>query len=427
MSDLPQLLQQQQQKATPISGLELETFGKHAAKLYTQGQYATVQEALIETIKTSALSPEQVRRVVEFANTAAYLNELEKCGSHRYVELQGGPADPGDVLRDLNDGGAPEPARPLSSDYDLPPEDLTKKADAARHRLGIPDHLDEAFKTGGRPEAPYADPLQDSIRLRHKLAGAHGDLMSQLSSLETNLMVEHELLYRQVKEAALKGTDLGDVLQAWAATGHEPEMAKVAFRFITPTLLRENVYKGRGDVAASLSRFTKTAAMVNIEHPLVKTYDTFCTTLKKLAHVRATEEEVRSHLDGITTFIIQAGQIKEAGKGALVGKVLGKGIHGARRARGAAKAGFREAGQQLTEALGGGRGARLAGGALALTPAAAELAALGLGGEAIHEHLKYSPSMPARAARATGEYLTGALMPTSEAGLRRRYRIQSGQ
>jgi hypothetical protein len=105
MSDLPFQALLQQAHARSVSGEELEAFGKKAAAQYSRGD-GSLTEAVVETVKHAGLSPEQVKRVVEFANTTAYLTEFKKEGSHhRVVEFQGGPADPSAVLQDLNDGG----------------------------------------------------------------------------------------------------------------------------------------------------------------------------------------------------------------------------------------------------------------------------------------------------------------------------------
>ncbi len=81
--------------------------GKSAAERWSVGAYPSLHEAVVGTVKCARLSPEQVRRVVEFANTTAYLTEFRKEGmGHKYIDFgEGGPANPSTVLQDLNDGG----------------------------------------------------------------------------------------------------------------------------------------------------------------------------------------------------------------------------------------------------------------------------------------------------------------------------------
>lgn len=97
----------QQRQARPVSGGELEQMGKSAAERWSVGAYPSLHEAVVGTVKCARLSPEQVKRVVEFANTTAYLTEFRKEGmGHKYIDFgEGGPANPSTVLQDLNDGG----------------------------------------------------------------------------------------------------------------------------------------------------------------------------------------------------------------------------------------------------------------------------------------------------------------------------------
>ena len=142
MNDLPSQLILQQQQARKVTGEELETYGKYAATLYSRGRYPTLGESVVQTVKTASLSPEQVKRVVEFANTAAYLEEFHKEGQqHRYIELAGGPADPGVVLRDLNDGGSPTVVDRNERDYLSPPPSISESTRWQRMRGYVSGYL----------------------------------------------------------------------------------------------------------------------------------------------------------------------------------------------------------------------------------------------------------------------------------------------
>jgi hypothetical protein len=166
-SDLPATLSVQQSHARPIGGEELELLGKKAAARYSSGGVPLTQ-AVVDTVKHAALSPEQVRRVAEFANISAYLTEFQKCGNdHRYVQFQGGPADVPAILRDLNDGGGGTVFDRGLADYYQPPPDIEKAAYANATRLGE-DKLAEAFAVEDRP-LPYADPLR--LRPLHETGG----------------------------------------------------------------------------------------------------------------------------------------------------------------------------------------------------------------------------------------------------------------
>src|ERR1700689_4607449 len=66
MQDFPAQGLLQQMHARPISGERLQVLGKHASSGFLAGKYKSLTEAVVETVKQAALSPEQVQRVIEF-------------------------------------------------------------------------------------------------------------------------------------------------------------------------------------------------------------------------------------------------------------------------------------------------------------------------------------------------------------------------
>ena len=51
MHDLPSQTLKQQAHARPVSGEELEVFGKYAASQFTAGLHGTLTKAVVETVK----------------------------------------------------------------------------------------------------------------------------------------------------------------------------------------------------------------------------------------------------------------------------------------------------------------------------------------------------------------------------------------
>jgi len=471
MHDLPSIALLQQSHAIPKSGEELEVLGKAAAKKYASGRCPTLNEAVVDTVKHGGLSPEQVRRVVEFANVNAYLSEFGKEGSaHKYVEFNGGPANPAEVLRDLNDGGGgtvfdrgladyshdpetPKTASLLSKNmavmermktaavhlgvasmndvfddmatdasrrHQAPPYagfdpfgDQQRKAqvhmlsamtgrqpvvhkyaeipmdpgimpqqpslsDETRSMIGgtggelasagpgtedpnappgvpgydpLPEHmklmaqhmklmqtragggtqapspatpagdplapkvasldfnpsetmLEQAFSAVDEPY-PYANPMQDSLELHDKLAGAADHLTSELSMLETAFHDTLDQVYHEVKVAALEGVPLGQVLAAWQQVVPSPEYVKTAFMYIGPRLQKEGVFESLDDIGASLEK-TAHRGMVNTEHPLISTMADYCTVLDKLAEVREARDELTQERNRLDFFLKRA-------------------------------------------------------------------------------------------------------------------------
>lgn len=498
MHDLPPQTQLQQSAAHPMSGEELEVLGKRASAMYRCGG-CTLNDAVVETVKKAGLSPEQVKRVVEFANTDAYLKEFEKKGAtHKYIDFHGGPANPSEILKDLNDGGGGTVFDTGSGDYMSPPlqktsaalyavnmeamekvalqaapqqqqssgpgvgtalgvgaagagiggvvgghlgarkggriaqsfeqmatsgggrpgtqaiQDFARSA-GARKPLGTDEvqalrgaardymHLNPAERQGvgrvmkgtfggigavkgigagllgagalyggyrllkgnqnkqasaspvdeylaGRREEvhfssnppeekvaqvdynpaerafeqmwavdekplPYANPLEDAIDLREKLATVDDELRYGLNSAELFHEEVLEDLYQGVKQAAAEGVPLGHVIQAWHAVGPAAGMVKSAFSHIGDRLVREGIFETLDELGGSLEKTAGRYAAVDTSHPLVGAFAAYCQNLEKMAGLRRQRAEVGEGLEYITDFL------KEAGKGGALGGV----------------------------------------------------------------------------------------------------------
>lgn len=300
----------------------LEVLGKNASARFRSGQAPNLTDAVISVVKTAGLLPEQVKRVVEFANTDAFLTEFRKEGSHRVIELQGGPANPFAVLQSLNQPAAAHQYDRGTSDYNHPPTE--KRASA--------EHLDHSLREGfqaktASAEYPFADPLGETYALKQKLASAEEMLTSELSMLEGAF---HDLvgrLYDNVKQAALEGVALGDVLQAWTTVpGVTTEHVKVAFAFMSPRLLKERVFHGADALGASLEKFAS-GRLVNASHPLVEDFSDFCEVLSKLASTRGAREEISKGLGQVNYFLkhaVDPGLIKQVyNVSGAAGKAIG--------------------------------------------------------------------------------------------------------
>lgn len=306
MSDLFDQWSRQQSHSRPVSGDELEAFGKKAADYWMAGQCRTLNEAVVETVKTAGLSPEQVRRVVEFTNTHAYLAEFRKEGSgHKVINFPGGPASPAEVLKDLNDGGGGTVFDTGGLDYSRPPE-RSKTASIDHDRI-----LTEGLGPVTSP-VPVGDPLQEVYELKDKLASLYENKTSELQGLEVMYMDLSSRLYEQVKQAALSGASLGEVLRVWQPVTPDAEYVKVAFAAIAPRLLAEGVFPSADSLEASFEK-TGAARLPNMDHPLVPTFQEYCQTLYKLAETRVARDEAGAALDSLTAFITAFDQEKVAG------------------------------------------------------------------------------------------------------------------
>lgn len=319
MSDLPSNLLLQQEHAKPKTGEELEVLGKEAAAKYGRGECKTLTEAVLETVKTAQLSPEQVRRVVEFTNVAAFNDEFRKEGSgHRVVEFVGGPADFPEILKDLNDGGTEQVIDKHAFDYSVPPPDVAGVYSRNEDRIGLENtKLAEAFGVE-ETQLPYADPMRDVLDMRDKLAGIEQDLAAELTHLEGQYSDVLSDLYANVKQASLDGVEIGQILQVWTPLSGHPEFIKSAFAHLAPRLVENGVFSSKAEIADSITK-TASTGMVNVNHPLVVRFKDYCETLTKLAETRRAHQDVSEQLDRVTTFAKSA-----AGNAATAKELLGK-------------------------------------------------------------------------------------------------------
>lgn len=363
MQDLPSHELFQQRHARPINGEDLEVLGKRASADWSEGKYDSLTEAVVETVKHAGLSPEQVRRVVEFTNTDAFLREFRKEGSSKYVQFDNGPADPRAVLQDLNDGGGGSVFDPGDGHYKAPPPEKTASDDTA---------LFGAFAV---KEVVYPDhnPMGEVLELRDKLASARDTYTAMLRGLENDFDNLRGRVFHHVKQAALQGHSLSEIANIWERFAPDAEYVKVAFDTIIGPLLDNGVFSSGEELAASFQKHAA-AATPNPQHPLVVDFQDYCQVLDKLA-------QVREDYDAVTVGLRELNDLlKQANEGGLVGK----GVDLVQRAAGAAERGGNVVGEKL---FGPGKGKALGTAAKYTTYAVPAVAAH----EAYRSTVKHSP------------------------------------
>ena len=391
MSDLPVSLMSQQAYARPMSGEELELLGKAAAALYSRSGTPLTQ-AVVEIVKHAGLGPEQVRRVAEFANVDAYLQEFQKSGSdHRYVQFHGGPADVPAILRDLNDGGGGTVFDRGLADYSHEPFNVPKMAAQNLGRLGLEDQkLAEAFGVIEQP-LPYVDPLGEAYELYTKLADARDIMTHDMGQAESQYTGVVDSIFVTIKQAALEGVPLGHVVQAWSTDTDDPAFIKSAFTVLTPMLVNNGVFPSLGDMGDSLEKIA-VSAVVDEQHPLVQDFREYCELIDKIACLRVARDDLTTSMDQLGTFLRGAIE-KTAGEshGDDVVNALERGAgalrsgwQGANRLSAAAS----EPVRRVTTALAGPLAGSLVGGAVKHAPKIG----VGLVGESAYQHARYSPA-----------------------------------
>lgn len=273
-----------QQAAKPVDPEQLELMGKRAAAAYSE-HGTRLSDAVVEVVKEAKLSPEQVKRVCEFANTNAYLSEFEKAGEMRNVTFEGGPANPSVVLKDLNDGGNPMLSKLGSSDYAKPTghyktAGVTDEAlaEAFGIKAGDKEKTASAYSGVDRDHMSHYSPVDELNDLRLCLEGTRETMVSKLS---TSGVVYDDVSSDLCKTAAQEletGTPMGDIARVWASHAPNALLFKEAMALVVKHLQTRG--HSEEELSKSFNKIASAGTLPNPTHPLVEQFVAFT----KVAH-----------------------------------------------------------------------------------------------------------------------------------------------
>jgi hypothetical protein len=258
----------------------LRLLAKKASELHLSG-HAPLTATVISVVKGEPdLSPEHVRRVVEFANNETFQALFQKsAGDHRVINFEGGPADPSDVLKELNMGAVSSPTAVPDRQMELDP--YVPGSDSAG------DPFDTA-KTA--EEYPQANPNGDDwyrreqlVAIREQFSAEHVGLMARYADAE-------DALCKEARQVVLSGGSTTDVSRALAHYSSSQDMTKLALAKIATVL--KDVQSGSG--------IAKTAeATPNPKHPLVQAFLSFQKVAMDRFKLAAVLEHTEAELDAV--------------------------------------------------------------------------------------------------------------------------------
>lgn len=260
--------------SSDVSKEHLQSLGREAASLFSSGRESMTDAVVSVLDKEASLTPEHVKRVVEIANNEAYRDEFDVMdGEHRIVNITGGPASPGVVLRELE----------MS---DSAPALVKSAASASSLRAFIPgeeefeDYFDKEKTAHEGNELPRSRPHGELIDLRGKLTAAKSDFMSKLSSAELRYESAASEMYDFVKQAVLGGTSPAVVSRIWQRVSPDPMFTKLALRYVSTRMDPEGI-----PAVATSNEHIKQASegTLNVHNPIVQSFLTFA----KVAEDRA--------------------------------------------------------------------------------------------------------------------------------------------
>ena len=255
---------------------QLETLGKSAAALAESGSLS-LSDAVVRTIGKTKLNAQQVRRVVEFANTTAFERKYASMDpSMRVVNIEGGPADPVQVLQDLNDGARPEHTVMQNLDYMLPPSG----GKTASLDFGLGPISEDHSALRGRT-------FSQVIQLRSKLASAQEELTLMEGSNRFQMTEVLRQLQQDVRLAVkTAGLTREDLMGAWSRV--DVDLITSALNMMGPLPAR----------AAGV----KVAQQINPAHPVVTGYASFVHFAKKYAQATMARKDIECQLVKIAEF-----------------------------------------------------------------------------------------------------------------------------
>lgn len=255
----------------------LEALGKQAAHV-SETAGVGMTDAVVQTIGHIKLNSEQIRRVVEYANTEIFNKKFAATqGSLRFVHIDGGPADPAEVMQTLNDAARPREVVVDSLEYSMPP-DLVKKSSAP-------------FSFEPAPERTRAGALGEVEALRSKLSSAHCELVQGMEAAKERMSDALFELADAVKSASAGGAAPVEIYEAWHRV--HPEAAGLVFKKIS-TLMRPENEKVAG-------------RSINPEARVVTAFSDFIKESKSAeAHAHALRN-VETELSKVSTWLRQHG------------------------------------------------------------------------------------------------------------------------
>jgi len=262
-----------------ISGEQLELMGKQAAANWEHGQHRDLTTAVLAVIKEANLSREQILRVVEQTNLAAYHAAFRKEGSaHKVIEFPGGPADPHTVMKKIAKQNGRRTVEAGLNDYAMPPGTKTASVTSEAFARML-------FPTSEEKKS-VKEATADAMHLLTNISGAADSLSAQAGHVELLRDSRLSEFYSEVKQAAMDGTTLGQVVAAISQLNPHDASVKTAFAYTAQRLQREGVFQSVEDIEDSLQK-TASVGLVNMQHPLVQSFAAYESTLNKLAELRA--------------------------------------------------------------------------------------------------------------------------------------------
>jgi hypothetical protein len=276
---------------------KLELMGKEAASLLIE-KHIPLEDSVVKLASSHPdMNAEQVRRVVEFANTAAYLSFHDKNktagADSSYPQFQ--LADPQSVMQKLS---GTEPDNVTDLDYLLAP--AKKKLSSVQMKKE--DELERMFLGEGEKSKTasldFSPETVETVILntKHDLTALRDSLATSGETFDTLFKQAQADYYDAVKRHMLDGGSFADVLRGAHETGLESKKIASVLTPYVEQLIKEKVASPTA-IHSQARELTKVAHReVEHSHPFVAGFSALNTLLDETEKVALALEDVDAQL-----------------------------------------------------------------------------------------------------------------------------------
>jgi hypothetical protein len=298
---LSQYLLSSSERHASISPETLERLGKEAANMYLD-KGISLNEAVVKLASSfDDINAEQIKRVVEFANTSTYLALHDKSktagagSSYPQFEL----ADANRIVGDLSDGARPTTVTRTDADYGRQPE--KPKLSAAR----TDSLFAQAFgvEKTAKIELSKEAAVEDILQTKHSLQDLKAHLTHSGEQFDLMLKEAQTEYYDTIKRYMLEGNSLADVLAAARSTGVDQEKIAEVLKPVVETLIKEKVASPKTLKTQALGLSKVASRVVNERHPLVNLFGSVVSLTGECEKVAMSLEEIEEQLAKVHLFI----------------------------------------------------------------------------------------------------------------------------
>ncbi len=290
-----------------LSPESLELMGKQAANMFLDEGIALNDGIAKLAGEYNDVSAEQIKRVVEFANTAVYLAKHDQSktagADHSYPQFE--LADAGRIIQDLSDGARPTVVTKTDVDY---------SRQAKKEKVSSPqteEALADLFKVASSEKDFSRESIVHQVMsAKESLIGLKDNIQDRYNTNESFFKQATAEFYDQVKRHILDGGSFGE---AYAAL--KSSIGDQVHSYMEPIvkgLIQEKV--------ASVDELKKQFAsaekiahrVVNPDHPLLHSFSAMAMAGEELQKLSYALTQVESELEAVQGFIKQAYFTKEA-------------------------------------------------------------------------------------------------------------------